>query len=200
MQDYAEPLQRLIEQFRHLPGIGGKTAVRMAFSVLSFTEEQAAEFAEALLDAKHKIKNCRICGNITTAEVCPICEDSERDRSVICVVEDARDIFAFERVREYRGLYHVLGGALSPMNGITPQSLRIAELLERVRAGGVSEVIVATDPDVEGEATAMYLARVLAAYPVKITRLAYGIPVGGNLEYTDEVTLNRALQGRRNLM
>lgn len=199
MQEYAEPLQRLIEQFRKLPGIGGKSAVRMAFSVLSFSEEEAEAFAEAILDAKNKIKSCRICGNYSTGDVCPICGDPERDRSVVCVVEQARDILAFERVREYRGLYHVLGGALSPVNGITPDALRIRELVARAGEGELCEVIVATDPDVEGEATAMYIARVLAPFDVKITRLAYGVPVGGNLEYTDEVTLNRALLGRRDL-
>lgn len=199
MQEYAEPLQRLIEQFRRLPGIGGKSAVRMAFSVLSFSEEEATAFAEALLDAKRKIHSCEVCGNFSTGSICPICADPERDRTVVCVVENARDILAFERVREYRGLYHVLGGALSPVNGITPDSLRIRDLLSRVGEGEIREVIVATDPDVEGEATAMYLARVLAPYEVKISRLAYGIPVGGNLEYTDEVTLNRALLGRRDL-
>ena len=199
MQEYAEPLQRLVEQFRRLPGIGGKSAVRMAFSVLSFTEEEAEAFAEAVVDAKRKIHSCTICGNFSTGSICPICADPERDRTVVCVVENARDILAFERVREYRGLYHVLGGALSPVNGVTPDSLRIRDLLSRVGAGEIREVIVATDPDVEGEATAMYLARVLSPYEVKISRLAYGIPVGGNLEYTDEVTLNRALLGRRDL-
>ncbi len=199
MQEYIEPLQRLIEQFRRIPGVGGKSAVRMAFSVLSFSEEEADAFAEAIHDAKHKIRSCRVCGNITVGELCPVCADPERDRGLVCVVEQARDILAFERVREYRGLYHVLGGVLSPMNGITPDSLRIGELIERVKNEAIREIIVATDPDVEGEATAMYIARLLAPYEVKITRLAYGIPVGGNLEYTDEVTLNRALQGRRDL-
>ncbi len=199
MQEYIEPLQRLIEQFRRIPGVGGKSAVRMAFSVLSFSEEEADAFAEAIHDAKHKIRSCRVCGNITVGELCPVCADPERDRGLVCVVEQARDILAFERVREYRGLYHVLGGVLSPMNGITPDSLRISELVERVKNEEIREIIVATDPDVEGEATAMYIARILAPYEVKITRLAYGIPVGGNLEYTDEVTLNRALQGRRDL-
>lgn len=199
MQEYAEPLQRLIEQFRHLPGIGGKSAVRMAFAVLSFTDEEAEAFAGAVLDAKQKIRSCEICGNYSGGQICPICADPERDRTVVCVVENARDILAFERAREYRGLYHVLGGALSPVNGITPDALRIRELVGRVAEGEIREVIVATDPDVEGEATAMYLARILAPYGVKISRLAYGIPVGGNLEYTDEVTLNRALLGRRDL-
>lgn len=199
MKEYAEPIERLIEQFRRIPGIGGKSAVRMAFSVLSFSEEDAAAFSGAILDAKRKIRPCRLCGNYTEGDVCPVCSDPERDAGLICVVEQAKDVLAFERVREYRGLYHVLGGALSPMNGITPDTLRISSLCERVRAGNVREVIVATDPDVEGEATAMYLARVLSPLSVRITRLAYGIPVGGNLEYTDEVTLNRALEGRRDL-
>ncbi len=199
MQEYIEPLQRLIEQFRRIPGVGGKSAVRMAFSVLALGEEEADAFADAIRDAKHKIRPCSVCGNITVGELCPVCADPERDRSLVCVVEQARDILAFERVREYRGLYHVLGGVLSPMNGITPDSLRIKELLERVKSGEIREIIVATDPDVEGEATAMYLARILSSQDVKITRLAYGIPVGGNLEYTDEVTLNRALEGRRDL-
>ena len=199
MQEYAEPLQRLIEQFRRLPGIGGKSAVRMAFSVLSFTEEEAEAFSDAILDAKRRIKSCSVCGNYSTGEICPICGDPERDRTVVCVVEQARDILAFERVREYRGLYHVLGGALSPVNGITPDALRLRSLVERVGEGELREVIVATDPDVEGEATAMYIARALSPFDVKISRLAYGVPVGGNLEYTDEVTLNRALLGRRDL-
>ncbi len=199
MQDYAEPLQRLVEQFRRLPGIGGKSAVRMAFAVLSFSEEEAREFSEAIIDAKERITSCRRCGNYSVGEICPICADPERDRGLVCVLENARDILAFERVREYRGLYHVLGGSLSPVNGITPDALNIKALVDRVAEGEIREIIVATDPDVEGEATAMYLARILAPYEIKITRLAYGIPVGGNLEYTDEVTLNRALLGRRDL-
>lgn len=199
MMEYAEPLQRLIEQFRRLPGIGGKSAVRMAFSVLSFSDEEAEAFAEAITDAKRSIRSCRICGNFSTGDVCPICADPERDRTTVCVLENARDILAFERVREYRGLYHVLGGALSPVHGVTPDALRIRGLIDRVAEGEIREIIVATDPDVEGEATAMYLVRVLSSYDVKVTRLAYGVPVGGNLEYTDEVTLNRALLGRRDL-
>lgn len=199
MQEYAEPLARLIEQFRRLPSVGSKSAARMAFAVLAFTDQEAEAFAEAVLNAKRCIKNCRVCGNYSIGEICPICADPDRDRTLVCVVENARDILAFERAREYRGLYHVLGGALSPVNGVTPDSLRIGALLDRVRQGEITEVIVATDPDVEGEATAMYLARVLASHGVKVTRLAYGIPVGGNLEYTDEVTLSRALLGRRDL-
>ena len=200
MQEYAEPLQRLIEQFRRLPGIGGKSAVRMAFAVLSFSDEEAEAFADAVTDAKRSIRSCRVCGNFSTGDVCPICADPERERSVVCVVENARDILAFERVREYRGLYHVLGGALSPVNGVTPDAIRLRELVERVAEGELREIIVATDPDVEGEATAMYIARILAPYEVKITRLAYGVPVGGNLEYTDEVTLFRAIEGRATLV
>ena len=199
MQEYAEPLARLIEQFRRLPSVGSKSAARMAFAVLAFTDGEAEAFAEAVLDAKRSIRGCRVCGNYTIGEICPICADPDRDRGLVCVVENARDILAFERAREYRGLYHVLGGALSPVNGITPDALRIPTLIERVRQGEIHEVIVATDPDVEGEATAMYLARVLSGHGVKVTRLAYGIPVGGNLEYTDEVTLSRALLGRRDL-
>lgn len=199
MQEFVEPLQRLIDHFRRLPGIGGKTAIRLAFSVLSATEEEAESFADAIRDAKRSIKSCSICGNFCTGDICPICGDPERDTSVICVVENARDVLAFERVREFRGLYHVLGGALSPVNGITPDALHLDRLLNRVRGGTVSEVIVATDPDVEGEATAMYIAGILSDTGVKISRLAYGVPVGGNLEYTDEVTLNRALLGRRDL-
>ncbi len=196
--EYLEPIERLVESFRLLPGVGGKTAVRMAFAALDFTEEETEAFSEALLNAKRLIRRCSRCGNITTGELCSICEDPTRDPSMICVVENARDIMAFERVREYHGLYHVLGGALSPVNGITPAVLHIPELLERVRSEGAAEVIVATDPDVEGEATAMYLAKLLGG-EVKVTRLAYGIPVGGNLEYTDEVTLHRALRGRSDL-
>ena len=182
MQEYAEPLQRLIDQFRRLPSVGSKSAVRMAFAVLAFSDEEAEAFADAVLDAKRSIRECSICGNYSTGDICPICGDPERDRSLICVVENARDILAFERAREYRGLYHVLGGALSPVNGITPDALRIASLIERVASGEIREVIVATDPDVEGEATAMYLVRVLAAYDVKVgEKLTFGNLVYGRV-------------------
>ena len=199
MQEYAELLQRLIEQFRRLPGIGGKSAVRMAFSVLSFSEEEAGAFAEAVVDAKRKIKSCTVCGNFSTGSICPICADPERDRTVVCVVENARDILAFERVREYRGLYHVLGGVLSPLDNITHEDLTVKELVSRVAEGGVNEVIIATNPTPKGDTTAAYIARLLEDYPVTVSRLAYGIPVGADIEYADEVTLIRALEGRREL-
>ena len=190
------PLQKLVEQFERLPGIGRKTAQRLAFHVLGLPKERAEEFAGAILDAHRLIKKCRICQNLTDSEICAICSDDKRDRSVICVVEDPRDVVAFERTREYHGTYHVLHGLISPMEGIGPDQLYIKELLARLQDGKVREVIMATNPTVEGEATAMYLARLLKPMGLKVTRLAYGIPVGGNLEYADEVTLYRALEGR----
>ncbi len=196
MADYIAPLQRLIEEFRRLPGIGGKTAVRLAFSIVTGSEERAQSFADALLTAKREIRACSVCCNLSDSELCPVCSDPERDRSVICVVEDARAVMAMERIRDYHGLYHVLGGALSPMNGVTPDKLHIKELLERLATPEVREVIIATNPTVEGETTATYLARLLQPFELKITRLAYGIPVGGDLEYADEVTLHRAMTGR----
>lgn len=199
MSEHIAPLARLIEQFRLLSGIGQKTAQRLAFCVLDFTDEQAAEFAKAILDAKRSIVRCSSCGNYSTGELCSVCADDSRDKSTICVVEDAKTIIALEKVRNYTGLYHVLGGVLSPMNGIGPDKLRIAELVERVTAGGVEEIILATNPTVEGEATALYIARLLASHGVRTTRLAYGVPVGGELEYADEVTLHRAIEGRRNI-
>lgn len=199
MAEYIEALQNLAEQFGRLSGVGRKSALRMAFSVLDRTEEEAEEFAAAILDAKRKIHLCPTCQNLTDRALCPICEDPARDRSVICVVTDVRAVMAMERVREYRGVYHVLHGLISPMNGVTPDKLKIKELLARVGEGGVSEIIVATDPNVEGEATAMYLSRLLKPLGVKVTRLAYGVPVGGDLEYADAVTLFRALQGRRDV-
>lgn len=197
--EYIEPLQRLIDEFRKLPGIGGKSAARMAFSVLKLSNEEAHDFAEAIIGAKEKIKTCKCCCNIATADYCSICMDPERDRSTVCVVEDAKAVLSIERVREYRGLYHVLGGALSPINGVGVEDLHIRELLDRLSDGSVKEVIVATNPTMEGEATAMYLSRLLTPLSVTVTRLAYGIPVGGDLEYADEVTLNRAIEGRRKL-
>ena len=197
MAEYVLPLQRLVEQFRKLPGIGGKSAVRMAFAVLNLPKEEVDEFAECLLAVKDSIHFCRRCFNFTESEICDVCADPERDDSVICVVEDARDIVAIERIRDFRGLYHVLGGVLSPMNGIGAEQLHVKELLARLSSDTVKEVIVATNPSVEGEATAMYLAKLLRPFEVKVTRLAYGIPVGGDLEYADEVTLHRALEGRR---
>ena len=199
MADYIESLQHLAEQFGRLNGVGRKSALHMAFSVLDWTEEEAAAFASAILDAKKKIHLCPVCQNLTDRALCPICDDPNRDRSVICVVTDVRAVMAMERVREYRGVYHVLHGLISPMNGVTPDKLKIKELLERVGHGDVSEVIVATDPNVEGEATAMYLSRLLKPLGVRVTRLAYGVPVGADLEYADAVTLFRALQGRRDV-
>ena len=199
MAEYIESLCNLAEKFGRLEGVGKKTAMRMAFSVLELDVEEAEDFARAILDAKEKIHLCPICQNLTDREVCPICADEERDRSVICVVTDARTVLAMEKVREYRGTYHVLHGLISPMNGITPEQLKIKELLARVATGEVGEVIVATNPTVEGEATAMYLSRLLQPFGIRVTRLAYGVPVGADLEYADEVTLYRALEGRRDV-
>ena len=199
MAEYIESLSNLAEKFGRLEGVGKKTAMRMAFSVLELEVEEAEDFARAILDAKEKIHLCPVCQNLTDRELCPICADEERDRSVICVVTDARTVLAMEKVREYRGTYHVLHGLISPMNGITPEQLKIKELLARVDTGEVGEVIVATNPTVEGEATAMYLSRLLQPFGVRVTRLAYGVPVGADLEYADEVTLYRALEGRRDV-
>ena len=193
------PLTKLIEQFERLPGIGHKTAQRMAFHVLNYSKEDANAFAEAILQAHEKIKRCGICQNLCDDELCGICRNTARDKSTICVVEDARDVIAFERTREYNGLYHVLHGLISPMDGIGPENLTIKELLARLQSQEVQEVIMATNPTVEGEATAMYRSRLIKPLGIKVSRLAYGIPVGGNLEYADEVTLYRALQGRNEI-
>lgn len=189
------PLERLIEQFEKLPGIGKKTAQRLAFFMLNLPQGEAEQFADAIVDARRKIHCCSICQNLTDGEICHICAGAHRDKTTICVVEDPRDVAAFERTREYNGLYHVLHGVISPMDGVGPEQLRIKELLARI-GGEVTEVIMATNPTVEGEATAMYISRLLKPLEVKVTRLAYGIPVGGDLEYADEVTLSRALEGR----
>ncbi len=199
MAEYIESLQNLTEQFGHLEGVGRKSAVRMAFSVLEMSDEDAAAFAQAILDAKAKIHLCPICQNLTDRALCPICGDENRDRRQICVVSDVRTVLSMEKVREYRGLYHVLHGVISPIAGITPDKLKIKELLARLEDGTVEEVIVATNADVEGEATAMYLSRILKPLGIKVTRLAYGISVGTDIEYADEVTLFRALQGRRDI-
>jgi len=199
MKGSALPLVKLIEQFERLPGIGKKSAQRLAFYVLDMPKDKAAAFANAILDAHEKIRRCAVCQNLTDQEVCPICSEDGRDGAVICVVEDPQDILAFERTKEYHGLYHVLHGLISPMDGVGPEQLYIKELLARVQKGGVEEVIMATDPTVEGEATATYLARLLKPMGLRVTRLAYGIPVGGNLEYADEVTLYRALEGRNEI-
>lgn len=197
MAEYIESLQRLAEQFGRLEGVGKKTAMRMAFSILELENEEAEAFATAILDAKQKIHLCPVCQNLTDREICPICADEERDHALICVVTDAKTVLAMEKVREFRGVYHVLHGLISPMNGVTPDQLKIKELLTRVGEGEIDEIIVATNPTVEGEATAMYLSRLLRPLGVKVTRLAYGVPVGADLEYADEVTLFRALEGRR---
>ena len=199
MKFFAPPVERLIEEFARLPGIGQKTAQRLAFHVLDMPKEDAQRFADAIMQAKSTVFTCKVCQNLTDSEICPICSNPNRDPGVICVVADPRDVLAFERTREYNGLYHVLHGVISPMNHIGPDDIRIRELLQRVADTDVREVIIATNPDTEGEATAMYLARLLKPFGVAVTRLAYGIPVGGHLEYIDEVALMRALEGRREI-
>ena len=196
MADYIEPLQRLADMFRRLDGVGAKTALRHAFCVLNFTEEEAREFADAIVAAKTDICLCEKCQNIATGPLCSVCLSEERDESVICVVEDPRAVIAIEKMHGYRGLYHVLHGALSPMRHIGPEQLKIKELMQRLEDGGVGEVILATNSTVEGEATAMYLARMISPMGIRISRIANGVPVGGDLEFTDEVTLRRALDGR----
>lgn len=190
-------LQKLIEQFERLPGIGHKSAQRLAFHVLNMKKEEAEAFSKAILEAHEKIKKCSCCCNLAEEELCPICKSTRRDESVVCVVEDPRDVMAFERTHEYEGTYHVLHGVISPMNGIGPEDITIKELLSRMGDGKIQEVIMATNPTVEGEATAMYISRLLKPMGVSVSRLAYGVPVGADLEYADEVTLTRALEGRR---
>ena len=192
-------LSRLIEQFERMPGIGHKSAQRLAFHVLNLKKEEAEAFAKAILDSHEKIKKCGCCCNLCEDEVCHICKSPSRDQSVICVVEDPRDVMAFERTREFDGTYHVLHGVISPMNGVGPEDITVKELLRRMGDGTVKEVIMATNPTVEGEATAMYISRLLKPMGVSVSRLAYGVPVGSDLEYADEVTLTRALEGRRTL-
>ncbi len=199
MAEYIESLQHLAEQFGKLEGVGRKTAMRLAYSVLDMSEEDAQKFADAILRAKRDIHLCPVCQNLTDRELCPICRDDSRDRSTVCVVEDAKAVLAMEKVREYRGVYHVLHGLISPMSGVTPEQLKIRELVARVGSGEVKELIIATNATIEGEATAHYLSRLMHPLGVKVTRLAYGIPVGADLEYADEVTLGRALEGRRDV-
>lgn len=194
---YEGAVQDLIEELGRLPGIGPKSAQRIAFHLLAKPPEDVARLAKALTEVKARVRFCRICGNVSEAEECRICRDPRREPAVICVVEEPKDVVAVERTREFRGRYHVLGGAISPIEGIGPDDLRIRELLTRLADGAVSEVILATDPNLEGEATATYLARILAPLGVRVTRLASGLPVGGDLEYADEVTLGRAFEGRR---
>ena len=192
-------LAKLIEQFERMPGIGHKTAQRLAFYVLNLSKQQAEEFSATILSAHEKIKQCTCCCNLAEGELCPICKNEGRDKSVICVVEDPRDVFAFERTHEFEGTYHVLHGVISPMNGVGPEDITIKELLARMADGTVQEVIMATNPTVEGEATAMYISRLLKPMGITVSRLAYGVPVGADLEYADEVTLTKALEGRRTL-
>lgn len=199
MRYFPAALERLTEQFARLPGIGGKTAQRLAFHVLSLPQEDAELFAQTILEAKNTVHTCSVCQNLTDMERCAICENPDRDHSLICVVAEPRDVIAMERSREYNGTYHVLHGVISPLNHVGPDDLKIRELLERVGEGNVREVIMATNPDTEGEATAMYLGRLLRPLGVRVTRLAYGIPVGSQLEYADEITLMRALEGRREI-
>ncbi len=200
MQYFPPALEHLVEQFAKLPGVGVKSAQRLAFHVLSMPEEEANIFAQAIINAKTAIHCCPVCQNLTQGDgVCPVCSDKHRDQNIVCVVADPKDVMAMERAREYTGVYHVLHGVISPMNHVGPDDLHIKSLVERVASGGVDEVIMATNPDTEGEATAMYLSRLLKPFQIRVTRLAYGIPVGSHLEYADDATLMRALEGRREL-
>lgn len=199
MAEQIEALQKLSEQFARLPGIGRKSAMRLAFSILELSDEEAQNFANTILEAKEKVHLCPVCQSLTDKEICSVCNDLSRDKSTIMVLEDTKAVLSMEKVREYRGLYHVLHGVISPMNGVTPDKLKIKELLARIADDEVREIIIATNPTVEGEATAMYLSRLLKPFEIKITRLAYGIPVGSDLEYADEVTLYRAIEGRRDI-
>lgn len=199
MAFYAEPLEKLIEQLCRLPGIGPKSAQRLAFYILSIPRDEAEGLSSAILELKDRIVFCRTCFNISEGETCGICSDSRRDDTVLCVVEEPRDIIAIERTGAFRGKYHVLGGAISPIDGVGPDELRIRELVARLAGGEVSEVIVATNPNAEGEATALYIARLIRPMGAKVTRIASGLPVGGDLEYADEVTLGRAMSGRTDL-
>ena len=199
MQYFPAALENLTDQFARLPGIGGKTAQRLAFYVLGMPEQEALSFADAIVQAKKSVGTCPVCQNITDKALCPICDDESRDHSTICVVAEPKDVIAMERSHEFRGVYHVLQGVISPLNHVTQEDIRIKELLQRVGSGEVQEVIMATNPDTEGEATAMYISRLLRPLGVKVTRLAYGVPVGSQLEYADEVTLSRALEGRQQM-
>lgn len=196
---HVAPLETLVEQFEKLPGIGHKTAQRLAYHILGVSKEEAEAFAAAIVNAHEKIHYCKVCCNLTDEELCPVCRNENRDKSIICVVEDPRDVFALERTNEFNATYHVLHGVISPLSGVGPDQLHIKELLARVSDPQVKEVIMATNPTVEGEATAMYISRLLKPMGIRVTRLAYGVPVGGDLEYADEVTLSRAIEGRREL-
>jgi len=199
MDYYIEPIARLIGELSKLPGIGNKTAQRLAFYIINMPDEQVGQLASAIAEVKSRIKYCSICQNITDVNPCRICSNPQRDPSLICVVEDPRDVIAMEKTRDFHGLYHVLHGVISPMNGIGPDDIRIKELIGRVNGDTVKEVILATNPDVEGEATAVYISKLLKPMGIKVTRIAHGLPVGGDLEYADEVTLSKALEGRREM-
>lgn len=199
MSYYSPSIEKLIESFERLPSIGHKTAVRLAFHILNQSDEETHHFMDAIIQAKKNLKYCSICFNISDTDPCNICSDPNRDKTTICVVEDVRDIIAMERMHEYKGVYHVLHGSISPMNGIGPEDIKIKELLNRIHEGRVKEIILATNPRVEGEATAMYIAKLIKPFQVKVTRIAHGIPVGGDLEYTDEVTLWKAMEGRQEI-
>lgn len=199
MDYYAVPVAKLVEEFQKLPGIGHKSAQRLAFHVINMPMEKVQGLANSILDAKQKTRYCSVCSNLTDVDPCPLCSGTSRDKSSICVVQDARDVVAMERTREFKGLYHVLHGAISPMMGIGPEDIKIKELIRRLGDGQVKEVILATNPNVEGEATAMYLSKLIKPLGIKTTRIAHGIPVGGDLEYADEVTLAKALEGRREI-
>ena len=198
---YAPSIEKLIESFERLPSIGHKTAARLAFYMLNSSEEETLEFVNSIINAKKNLKYCSICFNITDTDPCPICKNEKRDKTSICVVEDVRDIIAMEKTHEFKGVYHVLHGSISPMNGIGPEDIKIKELLNRIQLseGNIKEIIIATNPKVEGEATAMYLSKLIKPFGIKVTRIAHGIPVGGDLEYTDEITLTKALEGRREI-
>lgn len=199
MSLYAAPIAKLIDELAKLPGVGNKTAQRLAFYILNMSAEEVEQLSSSITNAKRNIKYCKVCCNITDSEVCNICSNVKRDCSLICVVEDPKDVVAMEKTREYKGLYHVLNGAISPMEGIGPEDIRIKELIRRVADNEVKEIILATNPNIEGEATAMYISRLLKPAGVKVTRIAHGVPVGGDLEYADEVTLMKALEGRREI-
>lgn len=194
---YAKPLARLIEEFSKMPGIGPKTAQRLAFYILKSSPENARNLANAVIEAKEKVKNCSICGNITDQDICEICQSKDRDKSIICVVEGVKDLVALERTGEYKGVYHILEGAISPLDGIEPENLKIEVLMKRLRTENIREVILATNPNIEGEVTASYLAKLIHPLQIKVTRIAYGVPIGGSLEFADEVTLTQALLGRQ---
>lgn len=196
---YAEPVARLIEEFSKLPGIGPKTAQRLAFFILNVSNDYAHGLAKAIVDAKEKIKYCSVCCNLTDMDPCQMCSNEHRDKRMLCIVQEARDVIALEKTREFKGYYHVLHGAISPMEGIGPNDLKIKELLPRLQTGEIKEVVLATNPNIEGEATAMYIAHLIKPLGIKVTRIAHGLPVGGDLEYADEVTLSKAFEGRREM-